>query len=214
MLHQMEQNDVIPVNNKSYSTKDYWEERYKKDTKTYDWFKEWEDLKEILTKYIKPTDKILMVGCGNSTLSERMYVDGFTKITNIDFSSEVIKNMSERCKDLAMPDMTWMEMDATKMSFSDSSFDVAIDKGTLDAVLTEQESVWEVEDRLAEIIDKMLSEVTRVLSPTGTLVYITFGQPHFRKNLLLKDKYGWELTIDKLGEFFHYFIYVLKKNPK
>jgi hypothetical protein len=30
MLNQMEDNDVIPVSNKSYSTKDYWEERYKK----------------------------------------------------------------------------------------------------------------------------------------------------------------------------------------
>jgi len=208
-LHQMEENDVIPVNNKSYSTREYWEERYKKDTKTYDWFKEWDDLKEILLKFINVNNKILMVGCGNSTLSEKMYQDGFTKIENIDFSGEVIKNMSERCKDLSS--MTWIEMDATKMTFPDSSFDVAIDKGTLDAVLTEQESPWEVEDRLAEIIDKMLSEVTRILTPTGTFIYITFGQPHFRKNLLLKDKYGWELTIDKIGDCFHYFIYVLKK---
>jgi hypothetical protein len=90
-------------------------------------------------------------------------------------------------------------MDGTKMTFEDGTFDIVIDKGTLDAVLTEQESVWEVEDHLAEIIDKMLSENSRTLKLNGVFIYITFGQPHFRKNLLVKEKYGWDFNIEKIG---------------
>lgn len=75
-----------------------------------------------------------------------------------------------------------LEMDGRKMDFEDCSFDVAIDKGTfgvfsdfgnmllnsltaisgtVDALLCEQTSAWEVEPELEENIDKMLSEVSR-----------------------------------------------------
>jgi len=140
-----------------------------------------------------------MEGCGNSTLSEDMYNDSLENITNVDFSEEVIKLMSERCKDLNK--MTWLEMDVMDLKFPDASFDVVIDKGTMDALLTGQESVWEVEEDLAINIDKMLSEIYRVLVPHGTYIYITFGQPHFRKPLILKDKYQWDLSMETIGTF-------------
>lgn len=36
------------------------------------------------------------LGCGNSELSEKLYDDGFTKITNIDISDRVIEKMKNR----------------------------------------------------------------------------------------------------------------------
>jgi hypothetical protein len=68
----------------------------------------------------------------------------------------------------------------------------------------------------------MMKESLRVLKAGGRYIYITFGQPHFRKKLFLKEEYPWELekqitfgTFSKLdsqtGDGFHYFIYIFKK---
>ena len=41
--------------------------------------------------------KILMLGCGNSKLSEQMYDDGYLNLVNIDISESVINQMKEDC---------------------------------------------------------------------------------------------------------------------
>lgn len=45
---------------------------------------------------MRKDDNILMVGCGNSRLSEDMFDDGFTTLTNIDVSRVVIEQMIAR----------------------------------------------------------------------------------------------------------------------
>jgi len=184
--------DVIPENNKDYSTREYWEARYKKDPKPFDWFKDYVDLKVVLSKHINNTaGQVLMVGCGNSQLSEQMYTDGYFDITNIDFSGEVIKIMKERCK--SMEQMKWLEMDVMNMNaFENEKFDVVIDKGTLDAILCEQTQVWKVEESIAANVAKMMTEISR-------------------KYLLQKEEYKWNLQVETVGEFFHYFVFVMHK---
>lgn len=52
----------------------------------------------------------------------------------------------------------------------------------------------------------------RVLRPSGTFLYITFGQPHFRRRFLTgPHSSGTRLEIKELGESFHYYMYVLRK---
>ena len=53
-------------------------------------------LKLLINKLLPKTKKIMIAGCGNSTLSEEMYKDGYTNITSIDYSSVVIENMNKR----------------------------------------------------------------------------------------------------------------------
>ena len=53
-------------------------------------------LKDTITQYIRKDDNILMVGCGNSRLSEDMFDEGYTTITNIDVSRVVIEQMIAR----------------------------------------------------------------------------------------------------------------------
>lgn len=51
----------------NYGDVQYWEQRYKKQPgKTFDWLEDYETLKELLEKFVLKTDKILMLGCGNS----------------------------------------------------------------------------------------------------------------------------------------------------
>lgn len=62
-------------------------ERYRQegDDSTFDWFRDYSQIKSLLTDLIPDKNlKILMLGCGNSALSEDMYNDGFKNITNVD----------------------------------------------------------------------------------------------------------------------------------
>jgi hypothetical protein len=53
--------------------------------------------------------------------------------------------------------------------------------------------------------------VARVLRGGGRFVSISFGQPHFRRRLLLRLAYGWNLTWTPVGDSFHYYVYCMEK---
>ena len=81
-----------------YGTKDFWENRYKENQKTYfDWYAEYPELKETLEgQYcIEKSNSVLMLGCGNSKLSDQMYEAGYQDILNIDISPSVIEQMKQ-----------------------------------------------------------------------------------------------------------------------
>lgn len=68
-----------------------------------------------LSKYIKTADKVLVIGCGNSQLSADMYDVGYHDIVNVDISSTVIQQMSEKHSD-SRPDMKFLCMDLMEVS--------------------------------------------------------------------------------------------------
>ncbi len=119
-----------------YGNKDYWNKRYEKDAENFEWYQQYGNLKAfllpILQKYKNP--KILNIGCGNSKISEELYKEGFKNITNIDYSSVVINQMQIQYSS-DFESMKFIEMDACDMDFENGSFDVVIDKGTLDSIL-------------------------------------------------------------------------------
>lgn len=69
--------DVLPEVNSGYHSKDYWDERYAKEDH-FDWFKGYDQIAIYLNQFISDKKStILMLGCGNSSLSHDMYEDGF-----------------------------------------------------------------------------------------------------------------------------------------
>ena len=82
---------------------------------------------------------------------------GLTKITSIDFEDAVIKKMNNREKPIE-----YLCMDATNMSgFEDGKFDYAIDKGTLDALCTDNTPETQAK------VKSYFNEVMRVINPKG-----------------------------------------------
>ncbi|CAN5951111.1 unnamed protein product [Sphagnum jensenii] len=75
-----------------------------------------------------------MLGCGNSKLSEQMFDAGYHNIVNIDISESVIDQM-RKINDGKGKKMEWLVMDGCDLKFPSASFDVVLDKGTLDAVI-------------------------------------------------------------------------------
>jgi SAM-dependent methyltransferase len=76
------------------------------------------------------------------------------------------------------PEMKWLQMDATAMTFADESFSVVLDKGTLDALLTDNSA------SVANTVEKYFTEIARVLKPSGRYICISLLQEHIIKAIL------------------------------
>ena len=63
------------------------------------------------------------------------------------------------------PDMDWRVADATDMTevFPDSEFDVVVEKCTVDALVANERSQWEVSDATAETIHSALKVRKRII---------------------------------------------------
>jgi len=193
--------DGAKRNGSRFSHADYWESRYSKSKQEhYDWYGTWNSQSKIRIKpHVLPwmpakVQTILNVGCGNSRLAEELLNDGYTDIVSVDIAQSAIDKMTEKFQ--GTPGLRFLQMDATKMTFEDESFDVVFDKGTLDAMYT----------GAAHIVKLAVAQVFRVLRPGGTFVSLTFGHPKSRKDL--------NFTSGKEGELPGWEHFLIKKIHK
>ena len=169
-----------------YGSPDFWERRYKIEFLPFDWYVHWNELDPIISPYI-PTDKqqlkSLVIGCGNSTMSNDMVeMSGFKNVVSIDISESVIEKMKYRYKN---ENLIWIHMDVSEMNFQDEYFDLIFDKGTIDALTCANDA--------NKLIKKTSNELYRVLKPNGFLFMITFEKPNFRIPLMLHTKVPWKI---------------------
>lgn len=137
--------------------------------------------------------QVLVIGCGNSELSEQLYDVGYQDIVNIDISEVVIKQMNERNAG-RRPHMSFLKMDMTQMEFPDAAFQVVLDKGTLDAVLTDEE------EKTLQQVDRMLAEVGRVLQVGGRYLCISLAQAHILKKAVGHfSREGWMVRVHEVA---------------
>jgi SAM-dependent methyltransferase len=136
--------DTIPANNATYSEQTYWNDRFAKED-AYEWLVGYTELAGILDELpLGKQSRILLVGCGNSSLTVDMHNAGYSNIVSTDYSQVVITAM--RCKHDNLPGLTWEVMDMLNLTYSDSSFDVVLDKAAMDAIHTNEGSVWSPSD--------------------------------------------------------------------
>ena len=191
--------------NEQYASVDYWNNRYTSESE-YDWLGDYAVFKDLIHKHVKKSDQILMVGCGNSQLSQQMFEDGYAQIVSTDISEVCIENQAK-----TFPHLPWQVADITSLPFADKSFDIVIEKATLDALLVGEKSPWQPSDEGQEIMDKSLSEISRVLKKQGRFLSLTFAQPHFRSPFYAQEKYDWSVDHETFGSGFHYFCFIMTK---
>ncbi|KAM8745653.1 eEF1A lysine and N-terminal methyltransferase [Acanthopagrus schlegelii] len=183
---------LLPRTADEFSSAEYWERFFKKrGEKSFEWYGDYNKLCGVLHKYIKVQHKVLVVGCGNSELSEQLYDVGYKHLTNIDISETVVTHMNQRNAE-RRPGLTFQQVDATQTPYEDASYQAALDKGTLDAMASEEEGA---------LARNMLTEVGRVLSVGGRYVCVTLAQESVIK-LAVEHfvEQGWAVRLHCLQE--------------
>lgn len=186
---------MLPKSSKEYAKTEYWDRFFSKRGKNdFEWYGEYEELCNILHKYMKPVDDILVIGCGNSAVSSNLYDLSYKKITNIDISNVVVKRMQQKYAE-SRPGLVYLQMDALQTKFDAASFSVIFDKGTLDALFSENSS------EARERVSKLFSEIDRLLKFGGRYVCISLLQDFILSFVL--DYFtvkGWLIRICKCAD--------------
>lgn len=191
----------MEVNNK-YSTKVYWDDRFKEE-ESYEWIANFDDFGDILLEFIEPEYSILHIGCGNSKLSQQLFDRGFKNITNLDFSSVLV----EKGK-INEPHFSWVCDDMTKLSTIPSkTFDIVLEKAAIESITTKEKSQWSYSQDTINDLDNIFQSIQRVLKDDGRFISISFTQPHFRIPHMLRFPY-WDIIPATFGDYFHFFIYI------
>ena len=148
----------------------FWDRFYAtRGGEAFEWYGSWADIAPLVDAVVGDrAAPLLVLGCGNSTLSEDMSGAGFTSVTSMDYSESVIDEMKR--KTAGAVGMQWDVMDVTAMTYADGSWPLVVDKGTLDALYAENT------EKLTEVARQMFSEIQRVLATGGRYVLVSMCQ--------------------------------------
>ena len=139
-----------------------------------------------------------------ATRSRNSILHGF----EADISESAVRVLNE--KYVGEKRLKFLKMDACEMTFNEKSFDVSIDKGTLDALLTgvnDDVSLEQLKQQHPEVL-KILNEIYRVTSNVFFLISQTESQqerrPHVEGIYITHvDVLGMRRLKFAIGEEFH-----------
>jgi hypothetical protein len=210
----MEPEDVM-----EYSTMNYWNSRFAQE-ESYDWLVTFADIEALLREYI-PTDRpisILHLGCGNSPLSTSLktMLHPGSYLCNQDYSQVLIDNMKSLHGEIP-GEFEWMVGDMTNLDsagFPPASFDVIIEKASLDALTVNEGDPWNPREEVVENVRKVMQGVAGLLKDDGKSVFlsISFHQKHFRLKLLNGAENGLDIQVKDIPttKSLPHFFYVCK----
>lgn len=197
-----------------YKCVDYWNQRFSTEPE-YDWLVTYPHISSLLSQYIDTSHRILIIGCGNSTLSYDLYNHGYKNVISIDYSQVVIDNM--RAKYSRIPELRYYLCDMTQLHqlFPLSYFDIIIDKASIDSMIVDQGDPWNPKQSTRDQVHQCVKSIRTVLSSYGIFIQISWQQPHFRiNNYINRVSYAWNITTHtfNVNDGFDYFMYVCQRD--
>jgi 2-polyprenyl-3-methyl-5-hydroxy-6-metoxy-1,4-benzoquinol methylase len=146
------------------SSPEYWNQYYQQEGSFDEFFCSYEDLKPYLEPICNENSKVLVVGCGLSSLGTNIRATSRSEVFEIDNAEFVVKYMKHIHKDIR--GLNYDLMDVRDLKFPQDTFDVIVDKVCLDTIL-------DADGEELENVTKMEESVWRVLKPGGIYFLVT-----------------------------------------
>ena len=178
-------------NSESLTSVEYWDSRYK-DEEHVEWLLDSEKLgkrveEAAALKWGKEA-RILHLGCGTSLLPQHLHKLGYRRVVNIDNSPVCISSMSQR-----FPHLTFKLMDLNDLQYCEQTFDMVVEKSTLDTLISDCSQGRE-EGRL--LVERSLLEVSKVLRPGGVFLSVSLLSPSEHSAIL--SPLGGKVKLERL----------------
>jgi hypothetical protein len=199
MLENTNQSQPQLITYLPFHSNTFWDSFYKnhiqqQDSSNINWYFDLTtySTSEFSLKNFSKEEEILLVGPGLSSTIDYFYSNGFDKITIFDFSEELIKILKNKYNN------EW-EMDPIDISekneeFADS-FNVIIDKGCLDCILSDPKNGEQ------KFITALTNLALWLDESDGVLYYFSNGKMEDRSQLFFKvDKIKYKVDIIDMNE--------------
>ena len=195
------------LDRQKFQKQNYWNERFKNesndDTTQHEWFASYNCFKKPLlnhlsqqkSKNISEISRILVLGCGNSTLSFDLLEDfPNAVITSSDYSEAVIEIMAEKYRNEKR--LRWVVQDMTKLGEGrgeqidqddQNKYDLVIEKGVLDALVAGSKSPFmeNMDKNCKNMVKDSCYGISKILKNNGIFISISFACSLIRKPLLI-----------------------------
>ena len=149
----------------AYGTQQYWETRYQ-DGDDHEWYFNYAELSPLLDPILPATSQgpidILEVGCGTMPLAPDLATNTDLNVLAIDYSPACITPLQT---DNDIHTLTYKAADATKLTHETASIPFIVEKGTLDAIISDS-------DTGSATCKKVVAELSRVSCCTGGYIVI------------------------------------------
>ncbi|CAL8107374.1 unnamed protein product [Calicophoron daubneyi] len=191
---------LLPKIGESFAKKQYWDDFFRVRKSTFEWYGDFLQYSDFFIKYIKKTDNVLVVGCGNSELGLMLHDRlGCPSVLNIDTSEDLISQMRKKhCQD--RPGLMYECMDVLKLKELLTSheeevpqqFGCVVDKATLDALYSGEN---------AGDVLQMFNNVHDVLNLMGRYIIITLAQEHIVRTIcdfFIRNSSEWIISCHQL----------------
>jgi len=182
------------------ATAEYWDDYYRQSPHaTFDWYlpnqltlhRITAQLQSLATSnHLSPHSlHLLQVGCGSSALTADLVAAGYTQLTNVDFSPNIVTTLQQSQQ--YPPTVTFHCMDARHLTLPSDTFHFVLDKGTLDCCALQADSEAEAEGGAGgggglSSGGRMLDEVWRVLRPGG--VFMCFSVHGYESRMAMIEE--------------------------
>jgi len=200
-------------------SKQFWNQFYRKRGKEIlNWYFDLTklDIPEFSIKNITKDDEVLIIGSGNSSILSYFSSNNYDKITIFDFSSELINILKDKYKNTQFD---FQEKDIIETDNSNEDiFDIVIDKGCLDCILSDPKKP---EEKFVNALNNILMSMVE----NGIFYYFSNAKVEDRINLFYKipgiryKMASIDMNIimkEEFREFNHsdniYYLYIITKN--
>lgn len=154
-----------------YDKQDYWRQRFAMET-AFEWLTDSSTFMAIMDRTLDRLDRsarLLHLGSGTSDLHNHLRRRGFLTVTNVDYEPLALKR-GQALENSAFGDakMRYVIADVTQLDL-DERYDLAIDKGTADAMSCGGE----------DALVRMAAVVKKHLAPGGVWISMSYSSSRF-----------------------------------